>query len=86
MKYICFKKDSGVEEIFTFPRSVNHDCASEMLRHMKDQTHSPWQRERRNPISAGFVDCTGKCHGESITLDLRSRPEDSEILNSQMGF
>ncbi len=44
-----------------------------------------------SPISAGFYYLTvqdgeiiAKCYGESITLNLKSLPEDSELLTRQM--
>lgn len=81
MKYIVTKNEEGEEEIFLFPRSINHDCMAEVLGRIKDQTTGNWTRIFRNPVSAGFVE-NGRCHGRSETLKLEARPEDSDILNA----
>lgn len=84
MKYICTKNEDGLEEIFTFPDSVNHDAMAEVLSRIKNQTHGNWERIWRYPISAGFVLPDGTCFRESITLDLKSRNEiDTELLRKQ---
>ena len=79
MKYITTKQPDGTEEIFTFPRSVHHDCMAEILGHIRSQSRGDWKRVRRVPISAGFVE-GGKCVGMSESLSLRSRPEDTALL------
>jgi len=87
MKYICTKDEDGEEEIFTFPRSVDHDCMAEMLNKIKNHSTGNWKRVRRKPVSAGFVNDMGYCFGESITLDIKSRGDvDTEILLKQMNF
>ena len=73
MKYIATKQSDGTEEIFLFPKSVNHDAMAEILPYIKDQTHGDWSRVYREPISAGFVDYEGTCFGKSETLNLESR-------------
>lgn len=82
MKYICMGHD-GKEEIFTFSRDINHDCMAEVLSRIKNHTHGNWRRVFRQPISAGFVTPNGQCIGESDSLGLSSRPQDTEILRSQ---
>ena len=79
MKYIATKRDDGTEEIFIFPRSVNHDCMAEMLRGIRDQSWGNWKRIHRSPVSAGFVE-GGLCIGYSESLNLRSRQEDTALL------
>lgn len=40
------------------------------------------------PVSAGFARVTKDeviCYGESVSLDLKSKPEDSDILRTQLG-
>ncbi len=83
MKYICTDDGEGKQEIFTFPRTVNHDAMAEVLGHIKNQTHGNWKRVFRAPISAGFVDIHGNCIGASETLGLKSRPEDTALLAKQ---
>lgn len=83
MKYICTTSEDG-EEIFTFPRTVNHDAMAEVLCMIKNHTHGNWKRVFREPISAGFVDTNGNCFGNSETLGLESRKiEDTTLLHEQ---
>ena len=87
MKYVCFKNQNGEEEIMMFPRHIHHDCFAEIQGHIKNQSHGQWHRVSRNPVSAGFVAFTNSganCFGESITLGLKSRKQDTEILMQQL--
>jgi len=84
MKYICTIDNTDMMEIFTFPETVNHDAMAEALSSIKNQTHGDWHRVMRTPISAGFVDTHNVCYGKSITLDLSSRKEDTELLAQQL--
>lgn len=72
MKYIVTKDEDGKEEIFIFPKSVNHDCMMEVLQRIRDQSYGRWNRVYREPVSAGFVS-GGVCSGHSETLKLQSR-------------
>lgn len=79
MKYIVMEDEDGKEEIFIFPKSVNHDCMAEVVGRIKNQTWGNWVRVWRTPVSAGFTD--GKtCHGRSETLNLDSRGHIDEML------
>lgn len=80
MKYIVTKTEEGKEEIFIFPKSINHDCMMEALRVIRTETSSGgWTRVRRQAIAAGFTD--GKrCIGRSETLRLDSRRRLDEML------
>ena len=79
MKYIVTRNKEGKEEIFVFPKSVNHDCMAEVLGFIKNKTYGNWERGFRKPVSAGFTD--GKtCYGESLSLGIESRPQDTELL------
>lgn len=79
MKYIVTKTEGGVEELFMFPKSINHDCMAEVLGRIKDQSYGSWRRVYREPIAAGFI--TGTCcHGRSETLNLDSRGRLDEML------
>ena len=82
MKYICTESEHGLQEVFTFPKTVDHDVMAEALERMKNKTTGTWERIWRRPVSAGFVE-NGECFGNSITLDLASRDEDTEILRKQ---
>lgn len=81
MKYIVTRnlEKESKEEIFIFPKSVDHDCMAEVLEHIKNKSWGNWFREPRLPVSAGFTD--GKtCYGRSESLNLNSRPQDTEFL------
>ena len=82
-KYICMTDDDK-EVIITFPNSIDHDCMAEACSGIKNQTWGNWYRVFRSPVSAGFIDRNGKCYGRSETLNLDSRPEDTELLKKQM--
>ena len=85
MKYICFVDENDENpEVFTFPRSVHHDCFAEGIDRVRSKSWGDWKRVYRRPISAGFVDSNNKCHGLSETLNLKSRPEDTDILRGQL--
>jgi hypothetical protein len=75
MKYIVVVLE-GVESIFTFPRSVDHDRMHEAIEAIRFGSERNWSRKFREgeAIAAGFVD-GGVCHGRSETLDLDSRGE-----------
>lgn len=50
-------------------------------------THNEIHFNGENPISAGFCYFDGsewKCYGESISLKLKSKEEDSNLLTRQM--
>lgn len=76
-KYVVFS--NGFEEIpLLFPGFVQH---SEVARHFPHLT----------PISAGFVsqmqpDGKIEAHGESLSLNLKSRAQDTNLLRSLLGF
>jgi len=70
MKYICIINFGNQQEIFVFPKTINHA-------YMADLLHCP-------VISAGFVSIANMCFGESLTLDLKSRGQiDTDILAKQ---
>ena len=84
MKYITTEQKNGKLEIFTFPDSVNHDCMAEAIRKMRNQTFGNWERVGRIPLSAGFVNASGICLGESESLGLVSRGDkDTSLLRLQ---
>ena len=83
MKFITTKNEDGKEELFTFPRGIDHDAMAEVLGYIKNQTGGNWRRVMRLPISAGFID-NNRCTGESVTLKMKARPEDTELLKRQL--
>lgn len=82
MKYVVTRDESGKEELFMFPRHINHDDFAHVLSYIKtyvNGSHHDWERQYREPIAAGFTD--GKaCTGRSETLDLDSRGRLDEML------
>lgn len=83
MKYIVTRSEDGKEELFMFPKSINHDAMAEVLGRIKDQTWGQWRRVYREPIAAGFIRNTydgPECHGRSETLNLDSRGRLDEML------
>ncbi len=83
MKYIVTKRQDGTEELFVFPKSIHHrDMAEavEMLREHDRYNPDKWTWIQRQPVSAGFVE-NGKCVGNSESLQLVSRPEDTVLLS-----
>ncbi len=79
MKYIVTTQENGEEEIFIFPKSINHDCMAEAIQGIRNQSFGNWRRVSREPVSAGFIE-NGKCFGQSETLRLDSRDEDINLL------
>lgn len=80
MKYIVTTREGGIEEIFVFPSTINHDCMAEVLCRIKNHTHGNWNRIPRRPISAGFITVKGECYGRSETLNLDSRGTKDTVL------
>lgn len=79
MKYVVMQDENGIQELFMFPKSVNHDVFANAVSRLKDQAHGNWKRIDREVISAGFTD--GKtCFGRSETLNLDSRGRLDEML------
>lgn len=82
MKYVVTRDEDGKEQLFMFPKSINHDDFAEVLSYIKVYTGPRnWERQYRKPIAAGFTD--GKnCTGRSETLNLDSRGRLDEMLIS----
>jgi hypothetical protein len=80
MKYIVMALND-VEEIFVFPRTVDHDRMKEACECIRFGDERNWNRKYRHGecLSAGFVE-NGQCVGRSETLDLKSRPQDTALL------
>lgn len=79
MKYIVTQQASGIEEIFIFSRAIHHKDMAEAVGNLKDHSNGIWRRLERVPISAGFIE-GGRCVGNSESLMLTSRPEDTALL------
>ena len=76
MKYICFEYE-GMDFFVTFTQWVEHDKFAEMF------------SSDYKPIRAGFVEMIGGrlyCIGESVSLNLKSHPDDSAALRRQLGY
>lgn len=73
-KYIVFEDDHGLEDIIIF---------SEL------QQHANILRLGLTPVSAGFIEITSEslhCYGDSISLNLKSRPEDTKIAKRALNY
>ena len=76
-KYILFKDKNGIETYLIFNKAVEHSTF-----------------EKLQVTSAGFIylnhtddKWTASCHGESVSLGKRSRPnEDARIIEAQMNM
>jgi len=86
MKYIMLKvihnkeNPDGQLMPFIFPEYFNHDEMSEMCKHqiMRTMPHIKTVTIR----SAGFINSlNNECHGESITLKVKSHQEDTDVIN-----
>ena len=82
-KYIIAENqesDEGECRIFIFEKGISHDKFGLTLETgIRNESWRNWRRESWRPISAGFTD--GKtCYGRSESLDLDSRPEDTNYL------
>lgn len=73
MKYIVTITPDGVEQIFLFPSSIDHDAFAESVNRIRSSTKGNWVRVKRDVISAGIVTSELTCVGESITLGVSSR-------------
>lgn len=81
MKYIVMTL-ADKEEIFVFPRTVDHDRMFEACESIRFGDSRNWNRKYRDGecVAAGFID-NGQCHGRSETLAIKSRGEkDSKLL------
>lgn len=79
MKYIVTERN-GIEEMFVFPDTINHDCMAEVINRIKNNSQGNWYRVPRRPISAGFITVDGECYGRSETLNLNSRGVTDTVL------
>lgn len=82
MKYVVTRDEDGKEELFMFPKAINHNDFADAVQRIKTYVNGnprDWIRLKRNPIAAGFTD--GKnCTGRSETLNLDSRGRLDEML------
>ena len=79
MKYVVVESVEAGEQLFVFPKTINHDEFAEVLSYIKHVYGSNWGRIYRKPISAGFTD-GAKCYGRSESLDLDARPGDTRLM------
>ena len=71
IKYVTFKDYKGDEYIVTFPSYTTHSELAESVVELLDG--------HLKPISGGFIE-NGECVGESASLNLKSRLEDTFLL------
>ena len=75
MKFVTFEDYHG-EQIIVFPDHIQH---AQFAKGVSAAAYSDME-----PIAGGFV-VNGECVGESISLRVGSRPEDTELLKTLMG-
>lgn len=75
MKYIVTESNDefNTQEIFIFPRTIDHDAYAESVHVSRNKTWGDWERLHKIPIAAGFIDSNSQCYGRSETLGLDSR-------------
>jgi hypothetical protein len=79
-KYLVIDTYRAGPAIFLFPCFIPHDVMAMRLRNEGDEV-----------LSGGFVQLFVShgyphCYGESVSLKLKSRPEDNSILLRQLGY
>ena len=80
MKYVVVESDEAGEQLFIFPKGIDHDEFASVLSYIKHGGQN-WTRPCRLPVSAGFTD-GARCYGRSETLGLESRKTDTELLQN----
>ena len=80
MKYVVVKSELG-EQLFIFPKTINHDAFADVLNHIKHGEGRAWQRVYKTPVSAGFTDGV-TCYGKSESLKLKSKESDTALLKA----
>ena len=77
MKYIVIKNSIGRENLIAFSPTMTHKQVAKCMCGTGDSV-----------VSAGFVRCFQtemvQCSGESTTLCLRSRKEDTDLLRASL--
>ena len=81
MKYVVVNSDECGDQLFVFPKNINHDSFSDILSTIEETVLGKLDNFYRQPVSAGFTDGL-RCHGRSETLNLVSRPQDTDLLNT----
>lgn len=80
-KYICFE-DDNTQHMVVFPKIIDHNRMFQALQCTNDDTVEWYNID---VVSAGFINYSGQCYGESQTLDTLSKgKEDTELLLSMM--
>lgn len=92
-KYVMFvrtrnkEETDGVHMPIIFPAHIMHsDMGEAMIGYaMSNGFQENHYYQRMVAVSAGFIDMNSlTCFGESESLDLKSRPEDSQIIKDYM--
>lgn len=81
MKYVVVNSKEAGDQIFIFPKNINHDAFAEVLSYLKHGNWQNWERIYRRPVSAGFTDGV-TCYGKSESLNLKSDPRDTNLLKA----
>lgn len=68
----------SLEIPFIFPTMLTHSIVAVA---MKAALAESFKASVSEPISAGFINITGRCYGLSESLNLASRPEDTSLIH-----
>jgi hypothetical protein len=79
MKYVVVNSEERGDQLFVFPKKIDHDRFAEVLSEIKETVAGKLDNFYRQPVSAGFTDGI-RCHGKSETLSLSSRSQDTDML------
>lgn len=92
-KYVMFvltrtkERDDGVHLPVIFPTHIMHSDMGDLMRGYGISNGYQENRyyQQVQPVSAGFIDLNDlRCFGESESLELKSREQDSEIIREYM--
>ncbi len=72
-KFVTFVDYQHKEHIMVFPEKIQHSSFASAI--------SELSFGELKPVSGGFVK-DGECFGKSISLNMESRPQDTELLKS----
>lgn len=87
MKYIILQVEDKTYP-FTFSKELNHSDFCDIVKRIKmypNGGHTHWEKKlaRADCVGAGFISKDGTCSGRSESLNIESRPEDTDIVGLQ---
>ncbi len=83
-KYVIMEATKGAKTVkipIIFAHYASHKDMADNARHMLRR--GQFNLNNPNPVSAGFIDLPSFCtHGESESLNMKSDPDDAEIIKN----